>query len=965
MRCTTPSVIFAALLLTVALPPAPSNAASNAASTFAWTSATLPNRTRVAVAPPASDTLKVLNVDDYGRWKRITSAALSADGAWMTYTYAPNEGDDTLFVRALDSDRLYTIPVGGDPTFSDDARWVGYFVSEPEKNTRDGRGGGTGAPPPGPGGREAGRAEAKRFELMNLATGEKWDAPNAKDFAFANGSATVAVHLNKTARADTTHDGSDLLVRDLADGTTRNIGNVGQYAFDDAGDRLAYTIDAVDHLGNGVYLLRLADGGTRALDAAPEDFDALAWSEKGSNLAALRGSKAKGMKQKGNVLLAWTGLDAGAGKRTLLDPATASDFPKGYVLSEYTTPHWAPDGSRVIVGIKQQEAEIPDSAKSGADVDIWHWKDAEVQSVQIVRLQRELHATLASAVLVPSGRFVQLADSAMATVQVVPDGSWGVGRNDTTYRGEVAWGGSHADYYRVNTSTGERSPIATKLWRTMGTSPDSRWFLYLQDQHVYAYDARAGKSLQIDGGMNFVDTDDDHPYELPVWGVGGWSSDGRSVLLYSKYDVWRLPLEDGARPVDLTKGVGKARRIQLRVERLDLDGGGPGGRFGFGGGPDPDDHGVDLTKPIMLSAYGDTTKQTGYWTLAPGQEPTPLIYTDKQIGQLAKAKNADRVIFTEQTFAEFPDHWTSNTSFGAPKKVTDANPFLPEYAWGTKAPLIDYTDSRGNHLQATLTLPAGYEPGKKYPMIVYFYEIVSNTHHSFSMPRFDDRPQMSTYASNGYLVLQPDVVYTIGTPGTSAVDDVTSAVRKVIDLGYADPAHIGLQGHSWGGYQSSYILTQTDMFAAVVTGAPPTDLISFYDELYPGSGTVQQGIMEIGQVRMGENVTPWNHTDLYEEQSPLFNVTKITTPFMILHGTSDTAVDWHQGLEFYNAARRNGKKVILLSYPGEPHHLAKKPNQIDFQIRMKQFFDYYLTGAAAPDWLKYGLPQVEKGEPIH
>jgi len=205
-------------------------------------------------------------------------------------------------------------------------------------------------------------------------------------------------------------------------------------------------------------------------------------------------------------------------------------------------------------------------------------------------------------------------------------------------------------------------------------------------------------------------------------------------------------------------------------------------------------------------------------------------------------------------------------------------------------------------------------------------------------------------------------VYTIGKPGTSAVDDVTSAVKKVIELGYADPKHIGLQGHSWGGYQSSYILTQTDMFAAVVTGAPPTNLVSFYNELYKQTGTVQQGIMEVGQVRMGAGVTPWSAHELYESQSPIHQAEKIKTPFLILHGTADGAVDWHQGLEYYNAARRLGKEVILLSYPDEPHHLAKEENQKDFQVRMKAFFDHYLKGTPAPKWMTEGVPFLQKGK---
>jgi dipeptidyl aminopeptidase/acylaminoacyl peptidase len=221
---------------------------------------------------------------------------------------------------------------------------------------------------------------------------------------------------------------------------------------------------------------------------------------------------------------------------------------------------------------------------------------------------------------------------------------------------------------------------------------------------------------------------------------------------------------------------------------------------------------------------------------------------------------------------------------------------------------------------------------------------------------------MTTYASNGYLVLQPDVVYEIGKPGSSALDCVTSAVREVIKQGYADPARIGLQGHSWGGYESSFILTQTDMFAAIVTGAPPTDLTSFYDTLYRSTGTIQQGITEVGQVRMGAGMTPWSNHVQWESQSPIHNAPNIKTPFMILQGTADGSVDAGQGLELYAAARRLGKQAILLSYPDEGHHLGRRENQKDFLLRMQQFFDHYLKDAPMPDWMANGLPQLRKGE---
>ncbi|MGA2263047.1 MAG: prolyl oligopeptidase family serine peptidase, partial [Acidobacteriota bacterium] len=407
-----------------------------------------------------------------------------------------------------------------------------------------------------------------------------------------------------------------------------------------------------------------------------------------------------------------------------------------------------------------------------------------------------------------------------------------------------------------------------------------------------------------------------------------------------------------------------AQQVEFRVVRFAPGGGGRGGRGGGAGAAADEDSGIDLSKPVTLSAYGDRTKKSGYWQVTAGQAPQPLIWADKNIGGVVKATDADRILFTEQDYNEFPDYWVSTTSFAAPKKVTDANPFLKEYAWSAGKVLIDYTTSKGHKLQGTLMLPAGYEPGKKYPMLVEFYEIMSNTHHNFSAPGYSNSPQLSTYASNGYLVFQPDMVYEIGKPGTSAVDCMTSAVKKVIELGYADPKHIGLHGHSWSGYQSSYIVTQTDIFAAVVTGAPPTNLLSFYDELYKSSGTVQQGITEVGQVRMGADITPWNSTRLYEEQSPIFHVQNIKTPFMILQGTDDGAVDYVEGLQFFNAARRNGKQVILLSYPGEAHNLTNRDNQRDFTIRMKQFFDYYLMDKPAPQWITDGLPQVKKGSPI-
>ena len=920
-------------------------------------------------------TPRPITLADYGRFKRIGSAAISSDGAWMMYTITPTEGDGTLFVQSLDSTTKHEVPRGTGASFSDTGRWVAYFVPPPSgRGGRAGAGRAGGAQQPAGGGSgAAGQAPARTFEVLDLSNGSKFTLPNVASFSFSpdgqwlllrpQGAAApqpAAAEAGRgggrggAAAADMSTPGTDLLMRNLTTGDQRYIGNVGSYSFDDAGKLMAYTVRGQGRLGNGVYVMTVSSGEQKMLDTAAADYDQLVWSSEGANLAVLRGDKARDKMLRDNVLLAWTNVGAPAARLVTIDPAKAAGFPAGMVISEYSAPRWSNDGARLLIGVKAQEPERPASTDPQANVDVWHWKDERPQSVQIITVTADRRATSSAIVDLAAGSVKQITDDNMRTIAATDDLKWAIGRLDTPYRGQISWGGNKADIYRVNLTTGERTLIEPGLSRTMNSSPDGKWFLYLSKGRVYSYEMATGKKTVIDGNRNFVNVEDDHDYEKPVYGVAGFSSDGKSALLYDRYDVWALPLAGGT-PVNLTKGFGAKNETRLRVTYLR-----PGGRAG-GAGSGGDDPGVDLTKPIALTAYGEYTKKTGYFEVAPGQAPTPLIWADKAIGNPTIARRAERMIYTQTTFNEYPNYWVSDLKFTSPRQVTDADPgIFKEFAWGTKK-LVDYTNSKGQRLQATLTLPAGYEPGKRYPMLVYFYEIMSNTHHSFSFPVYDDRPHISTYASNGYLVLQPDVVYEIGKPGSSALDCVGSAVRKVIELGYADPKRVGLQGHSWGGYQSSFIVTQTDMFAAVVTGAPPTDLTSFYGTLYRSSGNIQQGITEVGQVRMGDGVTPWSHHALYESQSPIHNAPNIKTPFMILHGTADGAVDWGQGLEFYAAARRLGKQVILLSYPDEAHHLGRRENQIDFQTRMRQFFDHYLKGEPAPKWMTDGIPQIKKG----
>ncbi len=874
---------------------------------------------------------KVLTVDDYGRWNRIDSATISPDGTWATYAYSPAEGDRTLYLRRVDSDDKPTeIPMGSSPGFSDDSKWITFSVAPGEEETKKLQ--------------KNKKPIVRTLQLMNLETSEVTLFEGAVRGTFAEGSRFVAVSMGRPGASGGQSGGSDLLIVDLKTLGVRNIGNVGSFEFNKAGELLAYTVDAADQSGNGLYLLDLNSNVLNILDSSDQRYRQLTWNEHGDRLAVLRGQEKKGFVQNENDVIIVQDVASRQESKFVYAPADDESFPEEMVISEFSDLEFSDDGSMVFTGLKEQQKK-PSGKKDKeerANVDVWHWQDDRVQSVQQRRASRDRRSTYAAVIHVEQNKFVQLGDKELSRISIVGKGRWAVGVDDTPYRAEVSWGGRRGDYYRVDLKDGKREAITEGLGRSMGYSPDGKHFVFLKEKQLWVYNLDQGTTTNLSDaatGVNFVNEEDDHPYEKPSFGIGGWTADGSAVIVNHKFDLWQLPL-DGGQGTNLTGGMGEKDQIRFRYVRLD-----------------PEEESIDTTKPMLLSAYGEWTKQSGYYSLAPGEEPQVLIFEDKQIGRPVKAKDSDRVLLSMQTFEDFPNYWVTNTQFESPEQITDANPQQSEYQWGRRI-LVDYKNGKDVRLQATLTLPGNFEEGKKYPMLVYFYEKMSQRHHQYSMPRFDDRPHMSTYASDGYLVLMPDVVYEVGRPGSSALDCVTRAVQAVIDLGHVDPERIVLQGHSWGGYQSSFILTQTDMFAAVVTGAPVTNLVSFHGELYKSSGTVQQGITEKGQVRMG--VSPWEDMELYHSQSPVHNVEKITTPFMILHGTDDGAVDWHQGLEFYNAARRNGKQVILLSYPEEGHHLNNKGNQIDFQIRMKQFFDHYAKGAEAPDWMKNGVPFLEK-----
>ena len=920
------------------------------------------------------DARKALSVADYARWRTITTPAISSDGRWVAWTYTQVRRDDELHVKLVDGGSEFVINAASRPTFSDDAKWLAYYVT-PAVAGRGGRGAGRGAAAPttpapvGRGGADSASRQPRRAELLNLLTGAKTAWDDVADFEFSKGSGFLAVHRARPQPAPR-YEGADLIVHELKAGTDRLIGSVAEFSFNKPGTMLGYTVDAADDVGNGLYLTDLGAGADRVIENARDHYKRLTWSDDGTALAALHGKDVDTLAQRSNTIVAVTVLAANSAamKRVQIGP-TANGIPANFVISDKGTLSWSEHADRLVFALKSQDPKRrptnEDDLVAPSDVDIFHANDDRIQSVQRSQANAERNRTDRAVLDVASNKVTRLSDSTLRTVLVTKDGRWAVGGDDRKYVSDYEQ--AHADYYRIDGTTGERTPIETKVGRVFGLSPNSKYFLYWKDKNVWSYDLAANKSVNITAKspVSFLNAEDDHFGEKPAYGVTGYTKDGTSVILDHRYDLWLVSLDGSAAPRNLTNGVGSQREMRLRYIALDPEQPAPGigaggGRGGRGGAADVT---IDLSKPMLLSAYGDWTKKSGYYELKDGKT-SEIVYQDKNFGRPQKAANADRYLFTREDWTEFPDLQVSDRSFQNAKKVSDANPQQAEYRWGRRM-LFDFTDKDGHKLQGTLAIPDGYQQGQRLPMLVNFYEKNSQNLHVYQTPRYATAPQFAGYVSNGYLVMQPDIYFHTRTSHSDMLNSVENAVKKVIDMGYADPAHVGLQGHSYSGGGSAYIAGHSKMFAAVVSGAAPIDLTTEFNTLFRGSGQNNQGYDITGQGRYGTD--PYSDPELYYQQSPISGVKTMNTALLQMQGDNDQTVEYLQGVEWYNALRFNKKNVIFLSYPGEDHGLRKIENQVDYETRMGQFFDHYLKGATAPAWMTQGERFVDKDKrpPLH
>ncbi|MCX6543212.1 MAG: prolyl oligopeptidase family serine peptidase [Acidobacteria bacterium] len=856
-------------------------------------------------------------------------------------------------------------------------------------STGSGQGRGGAAPPIPP----------RRVEVRNLATAEVRSWQDIGTFAFSATSThlylrrrggeaapaaggrggggapggqppTGAGQAAGAAGAPAGARGVDAILLDLRTGRQQLLGSVADIAFNRTGELLAYTVDAAVKDVNGLVVFDTRTGRTTTLDSDAKNYNRLTWNEDGNALAVLKGSDVEKMRERDNVLIAFPDVvgalkdGASVAAPAVLQPAKTDSFPKGWVVSDRAALAWSEDNTRVFFGIKEQ-VSAPDTTRrttdEAADVDVWNTSDDRVQSLQLIRATQDRNFTFRQAFDVGAKRFIRLTDDTMRDLDVAPDGKWAVGRDTRAYLADQKKLPA-ADFYRVNTATGERTLIAQGQLtgrHVFGISPHGTHFLYWKDNRFQTYDLNANATRTLGGAtpVSFIDTEDDHPGTRPSFGIAGFTSDGKAVIVNHLYDLWLLPL-DGSAPTNLTGGLGSKNEMRFRLVRTEqLDPSvaravGPRGTF-------------DLTKPVTLSAYGQWTKKAGFYELGGGQMKE-LVYEDASFSTPVKARKADRFLFTRQTFVEFPDLRVSGPGFADSKKITDANPQQKDFLWGHRL-LFDFKNKDGVRLQGILAVPDDYKPGEKRPMIVTFYEKNSQNMHVYTPPVYMvSMGRMPTQAtSDGYLTMMPDVHFRTGSSHSDMLECVEAATRKVIEMGYADPKRIGVTGHSYGGEGAAYVGTMSKMFAAIGMGAGVVDLYNDFNMNWGWSYAAQGGSGDTAfryylydQGRWG--FSPWDQPDRYHNESALTWAPKAVAPFLIMHGTSDPTVGFINGLAFYNALRYNGKKAVLLAYPGEGHHLGGVANQKDLTVRFMEFFDHYLKGAPAPEWLSDGVPYLKK-----
>ncbi|HEC42642.1 MAG TPA: S9 family peptidase [Bacteroides sp.] len=920
------------------------------------------------ILPSNAQDKKALTVTDMMKFRHIESPSISNDGNWVAHTSKPDRGDPEVFIYSTDGKKKYTIPQGEKPVISNDGKWVAAVHQVPAedlviKNPAKG-----GIRP------KAGLA------LLNTSTGELSIYKNIQAFTFSNDSKwLVYLALKEEEDESATKNGeekkdppktlgTDLYMISLEDESYETLSFVTKFSIDSTSDYMAIARVDSNGEGNGVYIVDFGGDITNPSQVYSDSnawADYFKWNNLGGQLAFLAGIMDKKQKRTDTELFLWEPGDEKA--EVILDDG---DLHEEWKLYNKNRLRWTLDGKRLFLGIKPSSEIIkPDEKKndsvskvfdteailSDKAVDVWHWNDPFINSHQKKMWAREKDRTYMAVYNLETQQLTSLADKEMPDLRLTDCPTTLLGSSNLPYAKRVTWDGRFYDYYLVNLQTGAKTLALSGQEHTVSLSPDGKFMVYYRagDWHLMETITLKSKNLTGSLDVSFADEDWDYPEDVPGYRVGGWTEGSASVLIYDKYDIWQFPIMSGE-PVCLTEGKGRNEKLQFRLKRLDV----PGGSSGYGRSSSGSQEPLKTGESVFLSAYHDMKKYTAVYSMKIGIPGVTRILEDpKKYTLIAQAEENDRIIFSRESYTEFPDLWVTNKYFKKPRKLSDANPRIDEFAWG-EAELVEWTTEDGTPVQGILIKPGNYKAGEKYPVLVYYYRFFTNRMYDFNEVVVNHRPCFPFYASNGYAVFLPDIRFDIGNPGSSATKCLVPGVQKIIDLGVADPDAICLHGHSWSGYQTAFVVTQTDMFACAIAGAPVSNMTSAYSGIRWETGLARQFQYEKSQSRIG--ATLWEARDKYIDNSPVFFADRINTPLLIQFGDADGAVPWYQGIELYLAMRRLEKDCVFLQYRKEPHHLKQYANKLDYTLKFKAYLDHYLKGEPAPEWISTGVPYKGK-----
>ena len=873
----------------------------------------------------AQNASKSLTIDDLVTWQRITDREISDNGKWVACKMEPWEGDATVYLYAAQGQETATFSPADKFAFSASS---GYLVvtQTPGKSTVDSL--------------KILKTKEDKMPMNTLViysvAGKKETIDSLKTFKLADEADWIAY---QRGRKDST-----LYVRSLDGSKTFQFPTVTDFQFAKKSGMLYYTSAAEGEAG--IFTLNPEKGSPALIKEGKGVFKQTTFDEKGERLAFLYcADKDSSYK----ALSLWLSEHNAPAKEIATRGNKA--FPAEWVINENGMLQFSKSASRLFFGTSPEprQKDTTQLAENRPNVQVWSWDEPVQYTVQNYNKEKDLRKSYQAVYNLGNGSIFQLANEELPNIQLGNEGDAALALLSTSrpYSLSSMWEArTRSDYYTVSLDNGERKQIAQADYGRFRLSPQGKYAYWYgeTDSCWYTIALAEGKRYRLTTPESFPAWDEEndvpnHPY---AHGAAGWTANDQSLLIYDRYDIWKFDPTAATSPINLTVN-GRKEKLSYRLEQLDKE-----ARF------------IDLGKPQLLKGFNEATKGYGFYNarLSAPAAPKTLLAGNYMLRSINKAKNTDDVIYTMETFQQYPDIHYSTLAFKKSVQLTHGDKQQEGFIWGT-AELVSWISLDGRPLEGVVYKPANFDPNKKYPMMVNFYERNSETLYNYRMPE----PHRSTidyhlYNSNEYVIFNPDIRYVDGYPGESCYNCLMPGITMMIAKGYIDEKGIGAQGHSWGGYQVAYLATRTNLFSAIESGAPVVNMFSAYGGIRWGSGMARSFQYEHTQSRLG--ATPWSSPLRYLENSPLFTMDKVQTPILIMHNDADGHVPWYQGIEYFVAMKRLGKPCWLLNYTGEPHWPTNMANRIDFQRRMFQFFNHYLKNDKMPKWMSEGVPAVEQ-----